>query len=75
MHVALLTASYMLCGEGCRNFWTLECSSRFLQDGFGLLADTETRAGTALPKIVECFALGFESFVLGPLKASHLHLT
>lgn len=40
-----------------------------------MLADTETKAGTALLKIGECFALGFESFVLGPFKAFHLYIT
>ena len=40
-----------------------------------MFVDIETSALTALPKICECFALGFKTLVLGPFEALHLYIT
>ena len=75
MHIALLTARCILCREGCRKPLGLEWPLPVFQDVSGMLADTETEAGTALLKVGESFALRFESFVLGPFKAFYLYIT
>ena len=69
------TARCMLCGDACIYILAVKSSLPSLQDVPGMMANTETRAGTTLPKIGEGFALGLESPVLGAFEAFHLYIT